>query len=123
MFHSRPASLVPTFLAVGAGLLAAAPAAQAASGVVKADADLVLIPPVLATLPATKCPKAAAVQINGRTVGSLPTAATGYGSCAIRGLAPVSLRPGTTVLFSATGTGVWPVFALRTVTAAPIATT
>lgn len=117
LIHRR--SLLPA-LAVAGVALCGAPAAHAASSTLNVGADLVLIPPVLQTLPPTKCPKVADVQVNGRRVGYLPTTSNVYGTCPIRGTITVPYAPGTTVLYTATGAGVWPVIALRRTVAAPV---
>lgn len=115
-------ALIPVVALAGASLVAAAPA-QAASSTLNIGADLVLIPPVIATLPATKCPRAASIQVNGRQVATVPTSSNVSGTCPIRGTVVVPYAPGTTVLFSATGSGVWPVFGLRRTVTAPVVAT
>jgi hypothetical protein len=112
-------TLLPAVAILGASLLGT-PSAQAASSTLNIGADLVLIPPVLPTLPATKCPRLASVQVNGRQVAAVPTSSNVYGTCPIRGTVAVPYAPGTTVLYSATGSGVWPVFGFRKTVATPV---
>lgn len=120
MRFARP---VIATLAASAAVLGSASGAQAAGGVVKYDTDLVLIPaPPIPNVPQTVCPRAASVYVNGVRVATPVSPSTGYGTCAVRGSAAVSYRPGTTVLVMVTGTGAWPAFSFRQVTTAPVAT-
>lgn len=112
-------TLLPVAAVAGASLIGGATSAQAASSTLNIGADLVLIPPILQTLPATPCPKVADVQVNGRRVAYAPTTSNVYGTCPIRGTVTVPYAAGTTVLFTATGSGVWPVIGLRRTVATP----